>query len=110
MRIALDSRKLVFMSEAPVVDNRLKGMLARIFSDGVVDANERAELDRQLQSGAMKSETVRATLLDFLATTMKHVTADGVVSDSERAKLRVIVTELELPNECIPDEVRRAIR
>lgn len=98
------------MSEAPVVDKKLKGMLARIFSDGVVEPTERAELDRQLHSGALSSETVRATLLDFLQTTMKHVGADGVVTDSERAKLRVIVTELELPNECIPDEVRRAIR
>ena len=98
------------MSEAPAVDKKLKGMLARIFSDGVVEPSERAELDRHLAAGTLSSETVRATLLDFLKTTMKHVSADGEVSDAERAKLRVIVTELELPNDCIPDEVKRAIR
>ena len=98
------------MSEAPVVDKKLKGMLARIFSDGVVEPSERVELDRHLGAGTLSSETVRATLLDFLRTTMKHVNADGEVSETERAKLRVIITELELPNDCIPDEVKRAIR
>ncbi len=91
------------------VDKRLKGMLVRIFSDGVVEPKERAELDALLASGQLSKESVRATMIDFLNGSMKHVLADGTVSDREREKLRVIVTELELPNDCIPDEVRRAI-
>jgi hypothetical protein len=31
------------------------------------------------------------------------------VTDAERAKLKTIVFELELPNDCVPDEVKRAI-
>ena len=97
------------MADGAAVDKKLKGMLARIFSDGVVQPGEREELDRHLESGLSK-ETVQATLVDFLKTTMKHVNADGAISDREREKLRLIVTELELPNDAIPDEVRKAIR
>jgi hypothetical protein len=90
-----------------MVDKRLKGMLARIFADSVVEAAERKELDALLAS--LSKEVVRETMIDFLSASMKHVLADGKISDREKEKLRVMVMELELPNDCIPDEVRRAI-
>ncbi len=96
------------MSEASI-DKAFKGMLARIFSDGVVEPGERAELKAKLASGGISAEQARATMLDFLKTTMKHVAADGKVSDHERDKLKTILAELALPDDCVPDEVKQAI-
>jgi len=91
------------------IDKAFKGMLARIFSDGVVDAKERAELKAKLGSGGLTPEVARATMIEFLETTMKHVMADGKVTDRERAKLQLILKELALPDDCVPAEVKRAI-
>ena len=96
------------MSEASI-DKAFKGMLARIFSDGVVEPAERAELKAKLASGGMSADVARATMLDFLRTTMKHVSADDKVSDGERAKLKTILAELALPDECVPAEIKQAI-
>lgn len=98
------------MYDGDMIDKALKGMLARIFSDGRVDDAERAELRARLASGALAPAVAQETMRDFLATTYKHATADGKLSDAERGRLRTIVTELDLPNDCVPDEVKRAIR
>jgi hypothetical protein len=92
------------------VDKQLKGMLARIFSDAVVDDAERAELRTRLSSGKLPPADAQATMLEFLTTTYKHAMADGVLSDHEKQRLRSIILELELPNACVPEEVKQAIR
>ena len=97
------------MAEASI-DKAFKGMLARIFSDGVVEPAERAELKAKLASGGLSAEQARATMVDFLRTTMKHVNADGKVSDREKDKLKAILAELALPDDCVPDEVKAALR
>lgn len=88
---------------------RFKGMLARIFSDGVVTPEERAELDAALTSGELPIERAAAVILDFVAKSFSHFTADGQITESERAKLRLIVSELHLPEDAVPDAVRRAL-
>lgn len=91
------------------VDKGFKGMLARIFSDGVVEPEERAELRAKLKDGSITADQARATMIEFLRTTMKHVMADGKVTDRERDKLRTMLAELALPDDCVPDEVKRAV-
>jgi uncharacterized membrane protein YebE (DUF533 family) len=92
------------------VDKQLKGMLARIFSDGQVDDAERNELRTRLSSGTLPAADAQATMLEFLNATYRHAMADGVLSDAEKARLRSIILELELPNACVPEEVKQAIR
>lgn len=91
------------------IDKALKGMLARIFADGVVEAHERSELDAKLKSGALSHDVVRATMLDFLRTSFAHVKADGVVTPREKERLTTIVDELALPSDCVPYEIKKAI-
>lgn len=91
------------------IDKGFKGLLARIFADGVMDPSERAELDAKLKSGAISHEAARATMLEFLKTSFAHVAADGVVTGREQERLKAIVQELALPDDCIPDEVKEAI-
>ena len=92
------------------VDKLLKGLLARIFSDANVDEAERAELRARLSSGELPAEDAQATMIEFLNTTYRHAMADGVLSDREKERLRSIIMELELPNACVPEEVKQAIR
>jgi hypothetical protein len=89
---------------------KLKGMLARIFSDAVVSDEERAELRAHLAPGALlMPRDVEEVLADFIATTWKITIADKVISDVERQRLRAIVEELELPAELLPAEWRKLL-
>ena len=97
------------MGEA-TIDKAFKGMLARIFADGVIEPHERTELDAKLKSGALPHDVARATMLDFLKTSFSYVMADGVVTGREQARLKAIVEELALPDDCVPTEIKRAIQ
>lgn len=83
---------------------KLKGMLARIFSDAVAEASEREELKAYLASNALTPAEVREVVEDFVATTWKITIADGVVSDRERQRLREIVDVLGVSASSLPPE------
>jgi hypothetical protein len=84
-------------------------MLARVFADGQIDPDEKAELEAMWKSGGLTKEQVHGVMKEFMARTLSHITADKVVTEAEKQKLRLIVTELEIPNECIPDEARKLL-
>lgn len=83
---------------------KLKGMLARIFSDATVDASERAELQAYLSSSELSMAEIKEVVADFVATTWKITMADGVVSDVERQRLTEIVAVLGLERSDVPAE------
>jgi tellurite resistance protein len=83
---------------------KLKGMLARIFSDAVVDESERAELKAYLASNVLDEGAIKEVFEDFVQTTWKITIADGVVSDRERERLREIVSVLALERHVLPAE------
>ena len=81
---------------------KLKGMLARIFSDATADASERAELKAYLSSGPLSMAEIKDVFDDFLQTTWRITMADGVVSDVERQRLNEIVRVLGVEIESLP--------
>jgi tellurite resistance protein len=83
---------------------KLKGMLARIFSDGAIDGAERDELRAFLTSGALTAGEVKEVFRDFVETTWKVTTADGVVSEHERKRLDAIASVLGIEAEALPAE------
>ena len=83
---------------------KLKGMLARIFSDAEAHDAERDELKAYLSSGALTPDEQKEVFADFVATTWKITMADGVVSDIEKKRLREIVRVLELERTVLPEE------
>lgn len=83
---------------------KLKGMLARIFSDAVADESERAELKAYLASNVLDDAAIKEVFEDFVKTTWKITIADGVVSDRERDRLREIVSVLALEKHVLPAE------
>ena len=89
---------------------KLKGMLARIFSDATAEASERTELETFLSSGALTKEEVKDVVADFVHTTWKITMADGVISDIERARLNEIVRVLGLARTELPEEWVLALR
>ena len=89
---------------------KLKGMLARIFSDAVADDSERAELKGYLSSGALSLAEIKDVFDDFVQTTWKITIADGIVSDVERERLGEIVRVLGLDTQTLPVEWVRALR
>ena len=88
---------------------KLKGMLARIFSDATAEAAERAELEAFLTSGVLTKEEVKEVVADFVKTTWKITMADGVISDQERSRLREIVRVLGLTEETLPSQWAKAL-
>ena len=88
---------------------KLKGMLARIFSDAVAEASERAEIAEWLAEGLLRPEEVHEVIADFVATTWKITIADGVVSETEKQRLREIVRVLQLDTTALPPDWAAAI-
>lgn len=88
---------------------KLKGMLARIFSDATADASERAELKAYLSSGALPMTEIKDVVNDFVQTTWKITMADGVVSDVERQRLSEIVKVLGIDRAELPVEWARLV-
>jgi tellurite resistance protein len=89
---------------------KLKGMLARIFSDAAAEAAERTELETYLGSSPLTKEEVKEVVADFVQTTWKITMADGVISDKERERLNEIVRVLGLERSELPDEWVLALR
>lgn len=89
---------------------KLKGMLARIFSDATVDETERGELKAYLSSGVLSMSEIKDVMNDFVQTTWKITMADGQVSPVERTRLREIVHVLGLETEALPIEWVRILR
>lgn len=79
-----------------------KGLLARIFTDAVVDETERGELLDFLASGALSPSERAEVAAEFVATTWKTANADGVLSEREKARLRAIVDVLSLEKSTLP--------
>ena len=83
---------------------KLKGMLARIFSDATAESAERVELETFLSSGVLTKEEVKEVVADFVKTTWKITMADGVISDTERTRLNEIVVVLGLERGELPED------
>jgi tellurite resistance protein len=82
---------------------KLKGMLARIFSDAVAEENERDELKTYLASGVLTEGEIKDVFDDFVQTTWRITIADGVVSDREKQRLREIADVLPLRKSLLPE-------
>ncbi len=83
---------------------KLKGMLARIFSDATAEEAARAELRAYLASSALTPAEIHAVFEDFVQTTWKITIADGVISDTEKKRLREIVDVLGLERGALPPD------
>lgn len=83
-------------------ERRLLGMLARVFSDGVVTQDERAELLSGLAASKLEPERVVRVVDDFMKRSFTHFVADGKLTESEISKARLIVHELGLREEQLP--------
>jgi tellurite resistance protein len=89
---------------------KLKGMLARIFSDATAEEAERTELAAYLESSGLSKAEIKEVVADFVQTTWKITMADGVISDIERARLNEIVVVLGLERSELPEEWVLALR
>lgn len=87
------------------VQHALLSLVERIFADGVVTASERSELVALYREGGLTVAEVREVFTAFLGATWGEAIADGVLTDEERKKLGVIVRELHVPRDCVPNAV-----
>lgn len=97
------------MLDKNVSKRRFKGMLARVFSDGVVEDSEQAEIKAFLSSGELSPDEVRDVVMDFVQTTWRLTVADSEISEREAQRLKEIVRVLEIPHASLPPEWLRAI-
>jgi hypothetical protein len=88
---------------------KLKGLLARIFSDATVEEAERAELKTFLASGEVSAADIKEVFDDFVKTTWKITMADGVISEKERSRMNEIVSVLGLEADALPAEWTAAL-
>lgn len=90
------------MLDKAVSKRRFKGMLARVFSDGVVNDAEAEEVRAFLSSGELTPDEVKDVIADFVQLTWRVTVADSEISEREKVKLREIVRVLEIPQSTLP--------
>lgn len=96
-------------AEMGKAEERLRAVLTRVFADGVLEDQERAELRELYTRGGLTVPLVKSIFTDFVKAAYAQVMSDGVVTKSEQAKLRAIVEGLRLPAGSVPDEVSRVL-
>ena len=84
-------------------------MLARIFSDATAEASERAELKAFLATSPLSADEIKATIEEFVQQTWKITLADGVITDTEKKRLKEIVDVLGLDRGALPPEWVKAL-
>ncbi len=97
------------MLDKAVSKRRFKGMLARVFSDGVVNATEAEEVRAFLSSGELTPEEVSGVIADFIQLTWRVTVADSEITEREKQRLREIVRVLEIPQSTLPPEWAAAL-
>lgn len=88
----------------------LLAKLTQIFSDAVVDEDERSSLRAFLASGELSTEQLQEVFDELVARTWKGTIDDGRVTEVERQRLREIVRVLGLDAATLPHEWLRAGR
>ncbi len=88
----------------------LTGKLARIFSDAVVDEDERSELRAFLASGELSTSETKEVFESFVKTTWKATMEDGRISETELRRLREIIRVLQLDASVLPKAWLDAVR
>jgi hypothetical protein len=83
----------------------LLSLVDRIFADGIVTPSEKSELVSLYREGGLTVAEVREVFTSFIETTWGASIADGVLTESERHKLALIVRELHVPRDCVPNAV-----
>lgn len=84
--------------------------LARIFSDAIVDEDERSELRAFLASGELSPSETKGVFESFVETTWKATMEDGHISETELRRLREIIRVLQLDASVLPKEWLEAVR
>lgn len=97
------------MAELNETQRDLAALIERIFDDGVVDPAEREQLRDFWRQRGLTVAQVRQVVDAFVARVWGEVIADGVITADERQRLSAVRDGLRLPDEVLPDPVRRAL-
>jgi hypothetical protein len=97
------------MAELNQTQKELAALIERIFEDGVVDSEEREELQAFWRQRGLTVPQVREVVDQFVLRVWGEVIADGVITAEERARLAAVKEGLRLPDEVIPEPVREAV-
>ncbi len=84
-------------------------MLARIFSDAAAEKAERDELKAFLATSPLSADEIKATVAEFVDQTWKITVADGVITDTEKKRLRAIAEVLGLERGALPPDWAKAL-
>lgn len=97
------------MSELNQAQQELTELIDRIFADGEVAPEEREQLRSFWANRGMTVSQVRNVVDAFVARVWGEISADGQISDDERARLHAVVAGLRLPVEVLPEPIRAAL-
>jgi hypothetical protein len=91
-------------------EDKLMGLLERIFADEIVDVGERTELRAFQQSGALDAARIEAVFVRFVEKRWGEAMADDRLTGREALLLSRILDELELPVARVPMQLRMALK
>jgi hypothetical protein len=89
-------------------EEKLMGLLERIFADEIVDVGERTELRAFQESGQLDAARTENVFARFVEKRWGEAIADDRLTGRESLLLARILEELELPESRVPLQLRMA--
>ena len=87
----------------------LAALIERVMADGKIEPEEREEMQAFFRQAVVTVGDMRDVLARYLRVVQNEVLADGHVTDEERARVRAVVTELNIPPSLWPSEIRAIV-
>jgi uncharacterized tellurite resistance protein B-like protein len=87
----------------------LATLIERVMADGKIEPDEREEMQAFYRQALLTVGDVRDVLARYLRAVQEDVLADGHVTDEERARCRAVVSELKIPPELWPGEIKAIV-
>jgi uncharacterized tellurite resistance protein B-like protein len=81
----------------------LSDLIQRVMEDGVIEPDEREELQSVYRQALLTVSDVKEVLGRYVRSVLDDVLADGKVTEDERKRCRAVVSELKIPPSLLPD-------
>lgn len=84
---------------------KLSGLIVKVLEDGVVDATEREALSAFFRDALLTVADVKAVYLSCVGDLQNEVLEDGVVTEHEAERCKLVVEQLRIPLRLLPPEM-----
>jgi hypothetical protein len=104
-----DAEKGAMSDARAQAKQQLSDLIQRVMEDGVIEPDEREELQSVYRQALLTVSDVKEVLGRYVRSVLDDVLADGKVTEDERKRCRAVASELKLPPSLLPESFKAII-